>query len=98
MLTVLLIQSARELSAAILGQELATALQQLQKWIEMPDFEDDLDVKDSRDTNKMLTFGRKVRGALRDVWKDPPSDVFDIGYGDLFVYSFLTMNPSFTLI
>jgi cohesin loading factor subunit SCC2 len=51
----------------------------------MPDFEDDLDLKDPRDTNKMLTFGRKVRGALRDVWKDPPTDVFDVGYGNLFI-------------
>lgn len=76
----ILIQSARELLAALLGQELAGALQQLQKWIEMPELDDDLDIKDG---NKLQAFGRKVRGALRDVWKDPPTDVFDIGYETL---------------
>lgn len=76
----MLIQSARELLAALLGQELAGALQQLQKSIEMPELDDDLDIKDG---NKLQAFGRKVRGALRDVWKDPPTDVFDIGYETL---------------
>lgn len=69
-------QSARELSAALLGQELAGALQQLQRWIETPELDDDLNIKDA---NKLLGFAHRVRGALRDVWKDPPTDVFDIG-------------------
>lgn len=43
----------------------------------MPELDDDLNIKDS---NKLQVFGRKVRGALRDVWKEPPTDVFDIGY------------------
>ncbi|KXN83113.1 Protein rad9 [Leucoagaricus sp. SymC.cos] len=71
--------SARELSAALLGQELASALQQLQRWIETPELDDDLDIKDSE---KLKMFARKIRGALRDVWKDPPTDVFNTGTQD----------------
>lgn len=68
--------SARELSAAMLGQELATTLQQLQRWIESPEEDDDLNIKDRE---KLQVFAKKIRGALRDVWKDPPADVFNTG-------------------
>ncbi|KAJ3560203.1 hypothetical protein NP233_g10992 [Leucocoprinus birnbaumii] len=79
--------SARELSAAMLGQELATALQQCQRWIENPgeddDDDDDLNMikgsKDRKDGERVQVFARRVRGALRDVWKDPPADVFNTG-------------------
>ncbi|KAF8879492.1 hypothetical protein BD779DRAFT_1551796 [Infundibulicybe gibba] len=48
--------SARELTAATLGQELAAALKQIDSWISYP--------QDDGDAN---------------VWKDPNTDVFDIG-------------------
>ena len=61
----------------MLGQELATALQLLQRWVENPEGDNDLNIKD---TEKLQVFAKKIRGALRDVWKDPPTDVFNIGY------------------
>jgi len=61
----------------MLGQELATALQLLQRWVENPEGDDDINIKD---TEKLQVFAKKIRGALRDVWKDPPTDVFNIGY------------------
>jgi len=69
----------------MLGQELATALQQLQKWIENPEEADDLKIKDSE---TLRVFAKKIRGALRDVWKDPPTDVFNTGYVDLIFLMF----------
>jgi len=70
-------QSARELTAATLGQELATALKQIDTWISDPDADEDMNLKDS---SRLLPFGTKIKTALRDVWKDPSTDVFDIGY------------------
>lgn len=70
-------QSARELTAATLGQELAAALKQLNAWVSHPEQDDDSDPKDH---GKLLLFGNKVKAALRDVWKDPGTDVFDIGF------------------
>jgi cohesin loading factor subunit SCC2 len=82
------------LSAALLGQELATALQQLQRWIDAPDDDGDYDDDDDkddldtikgkrkgggRDREKVLVFAKKIRGALRDVWKEVPTDVFNTG-------------------
>lgn len=69
-------QSAQELSAAVFGQELSQALKQLNVWITNPDDDDDLNLKDP---SAMLALGRKVKAALRDIWKDPVSDVFDVG-------------------
>jgi len=69
----------------MLGQELATALQQLQKWIENPEEADDLKMKDAE---TLRVFAKKIRGALRDVWKDPPTDVFNTGYVDLIFLMF----------
>lgn len=70
------VQSARELTAATLGQELAVALKQVNVWIDDPDRDEDLNLKDSP---TLLTFGKKIKASLRDVWKDPSTDVFDIG-------------------
>jgi cohesin loading factor subunit SCC2 len=33
-----------------------------------------------KDDQKLLTFGQKIKSALRDVWKDHATDVFDIGF------------------
>ena len=69
-------QSARELTAATLGQELASALKQVNAWIDQSEDDDDLNIKDE---SKTLAFGQKIKTALREVWKDPSNDVFDIG-------------------
>ncbi|RDB15317.1 Protein rad9 [Hypsizygus marmoreus] len=68
--------SARELTAATLGHELAAALKQVNGWITDPDGDEDLNLKDPA---KLRLFGQKIKTALRDVWKDPATDVFDIG-------------------
>ncbi|KAJ7457662.1 hypothetical protein B0H11DRAFT_208709 [Mycena galericulata] len=68
--------SARELTAATLGLELATALDRLNLSISHPEEDDDLNIKD---TSNLLAFGQKVKAALHNVWKDQARDVFDIG-------------------
>ena len=32
------------------------------------------------DRQKVLSFGAKVKNALRDIWTDHATDVFDIGF------------------
>ena len=66
-------QSARELTAALLGQELAGALKQIDNWLSDPN-----DTHFSQ--QKLLSFGAKIKTSLRDVWQEPAADVFDIGY------------------
>ncbi|KAG5642305.1 hypothetical protein DXG03_003025 [Asterophora parasitica] len=68
--------SACELTAATLGQELAAALKNVNSWIADPDGDEDLNLKDQ---SKLEPFGQRVKNALRDVWKEPSTDVFDIG-------------------
>ncbi|KDR82399.1 hypothetical protein GALMADRAFT_220397 [Galerina marginata CBS 339.88] len=68
--------SARELTAATLGQELAAALKQVHGWLENPEADEDLNIKDE---SKLQAFGQRLKIALREVWKDPSNDVFDIG-------------------
>ncbi|KAF8968942.1 hypothetical protein BDZ97DRAFT_1797116 [Flammula alnicola] len=68
--------SARELTAATLGQELAAALKHVHGWIEHPEADEDLNIKDE---TQLQAFGQRLKTALREVWKDPSSDVFDIG-------------------
>ncbi|KAG5653655.1 hypothetical protein H0H81_011615 [Sphagnurus paluster] len=68
--------SARELTAATLGQELASALTQVNSWVADPEGDDDLNLKDQ---SKIESFGQRVKNALRNVWKDSTTDVFDIG-------------------
>nr|Q00333.2 RecName: Full=Protein rad9; AltName: Full=SCC2 homolog [Coprinopsis cinerea okayama7\ len=69
-------ESARELTAAILGHELAASLKRVNVWLDHPEQDEDLDLRDS---SKALSFGQKLKTALREVWKDPATDVFDIG-------------------
>ena len=71
------LQSARELTAAMLGQELASALKEIHRSIDNPDENEDLNIKDESIT---LAFGQRLKTALREVWKDSASDVFNIGY------------------
>lgn len=70
-------QSARELTAATLGQELAAALKQVHGWIEHPEADEDLSIKDPAHLD---AFGQRLKLALRGLWKDIPSDVFDVGF------------------
>ncbi|KII90510.1 hypothetical protein PLICRDRAFT_697054 [Plicaturopsis crispa FD-325 SS-3] len=71
--------SARELTAATWGQELALALKQVNVWITEPDSEE-FDTMVVR--ANLLPFGQKIKNALREVWKDHATDVFDIGSQD----------------
>ena len=70
-------QSARELTAVMLGHELAAALKEIHRSIDNPDENEDLNIKDGSIT---LAFGQRLKTALREVWKDSASDVFNIGY------------------
>ena len=65
-------KSARELTAVTWGQELAIALKQCNASLRHCD-----DVEEERPS--LLPFLRKVKSALRDVWKEAAIDVFDIG-------------------
>jgi cohesin loading factor subunit SCC2 len=56
---------------------LAAALKQANVWIQDPE-EEEFGSKSDRD--KVLSFGVKVKNALRDVWTDHTTDVFDIGF------------------
>jgi cohesin loading factor subunit SCC2 len=69
------LQSARELFAAQLGQELASALKQVEACLNNPDVEDEVPI----DRETVLEFGQKLKVALREIWKDHVTDVFDIG-------------------
>ena len=66
-------KSARELTAVTWGQELAIALKQCNSSLRHRD-----DLEDEK--LSLLPFLRRVKSALRDVWKEAAIDVFDIGY------------------
>ena len=83
-------QSARELTAAMLGQELAAALKQIHQSIDNPDEDEDLNVKDE---SINLAFGQRLKIALREVWKDSASDVFNIGYTNLGLHNDCRLIP-----
>jgi cohesin loading factor subunit SCC2 len=56
-------------------------LKQVNISIEHPDEDDDdLNLRERKDQKKVRAFGDKLKAALREVWKDPATDVFDIGY------------------
>jgi hypothetical protein len=82
-------QSARELTAATFGQELASALRQVDGWITDPDHDEDLNLKDK---SKLIELGNKLKTALREVWKDPGTDIFDIGLVYNFYAEFIWIN------
>ncbi|KAF7357525.1 Sister chromatid cohesion protein [Mycena sanguinolenta] len=68
--------SARELTAATLGEELARALERVNLWISAPEDDDELNL---RDETKLRPVGQRIKTALHNVWKDQVRDVFDIG-------------------
>ncbi|KAJ6620718.1 hypothetical protein B0H10DRAFT_1911606 [Mycena sp. CBHHK59/15] len=68
--------SARELTAATLGQELALALERVNVLVTHPENDDDLNIKEE---SRLQPFGQKIKTALQTVWKDQARDVFDIG-------------------
>ncbi|PFH53278.1 hypothetical protein AMATHDRAFT_73479 [Amanita thiersii Skay4041] len=69
--------SARELTAATFGQELASALKQVDNWSSEIENDDDFNLKDQ---DKLVLMGQKLKSALREVWKDSSTDVFDTGF------------------
>ncbi|KAF5376813.1 hypothetical protein D9757_008902 [Collybiopsis confluens] len=99
--------SAQELSAAILGQDLAAALQKVSEWVEDRDSQPvqqnsavdaDLSENDSdertkgkqrsrkkndedgrRNPTRLRAFSEQLKNALREVWKERSTDLFDIG-------------------
>jgi cohesin loading factor subunit SCC2 len=85
-------QSARELTAATLGQELAIALKQVNMWILNPGDDKPSQILDHK---KLLSFGLKLKNALRDVWKAHATDVFDIGF---VVCLFKSFTPSIRFV
>ncbi|KZP26313.1 hypothetical protein FIBSPDRAFT_1040859 [Athelia psychrophila] len=68
--------SARELTAATWGRELAAALKDMDIRIQDPE-EQALGSK--ADIQKSFTFGLKIKHTLRNIWTDPSSDIFDVG-------------------
>jgi cohesin loading factor subunit SCC2 len=71
------LQSARELTAATWGQELATALKLVNVSIVDPE---DEEFSSKVDRQNVLSLGGKIKNALREIWKDHATDVFDIGF------------------
>ncbi|KAK7469438.1 Sister chromatid cohesion protein 2 [Stygiomarasmius scandens] len=69
--------SAQELTAATLGQELANALKKANRWVSDGQDDDD-DEMNIRDGKKDFAFGVKLKEAMRAVWKDQ-ADIFDMG-------------------
>lgn len=73
-----ILQSARELTAATWGRELAFALKEMNIRIQDPE-EQALGSK--ADVQRTLTFGVRIKQTLRNIWTDPAGDVFDVGLG-----------------
>jgi hypothetical protein len=70
------LQSAKELSDAVLGQELAITLQQINTWLGEPEVR----IHELEAEHLTLhTFGQKVKEALQDIGKEHAIDVFNIG-------------------
>ena len=55
------------------GQDLAIVLSQCRSALSRAD--DGRDAKPQ--AHKLLAFGERIKTALRDVWKEAPTDVFD---------------------
>uniref|UniRef100_D8PZC4 Sister chromatid cohesion protein n=1 Tax=Schizophyllum commune (strain H4-8 / FGSC 9210) TaxID=578458 RepID=D8PZC4_SCHCM len=68
--------SARELTATTLGEEVAACLNSIVPAIDHPDQNDHLDVHGLR------VVGNKLKSAMRSLWQEQTSDVFDIGMQD----------------
>ncbi|TFK69516.1 protein rad9 [Pluteus cervinus] len=74
--------SARELTAVTLAQEIAQALKQIDTKLDHPEEDEDMDLLGPHNPDKLHTFGSKVKMAMRSIWKEPSGDVFDIGSQD----------------
>lgn len=62
------------------AHELAHSLKQLAVWIdaEDDDEEDSRTIAKHRDPDQLWKLGTKVKKELREVWKNPGVDVFDV--------------------
>lgn len=71
------VQSARELTAVTWGYELAAALQQCDGFLA-----DDSHARftSKAERAKYMAFATMLKTAVRELWSDASSDVFDIGY------------------
>lgn len=69
-------QSARELTAVTWAQELATCLRQCDSILSKTG--DDEDMDETVDNN-LPQFASKAKAALRGIWKESTSDMFDLG-------------------
>ena len=58
------------------GQELALALQQVNIRLSQTG---EVTCDQRVDRRDVLLFGSKIKKALRDIWKDPAVDVFNVG-------------------
>lgn len=59
------------------GQDLSLVLSQCQTTLTYVDDDETAQLR----RPKLLAFGRKIKNALYDVWKEAPTDVFDNAYG-----------------
>ena len=66
-------QSARELAAVMLGEDLAKAVKQCARQLEDTSGEES-------PSPKLQSYGSKLKDALQDLWKEQTTDVFDSGY------------------
>lgn len=62
--------SARELSAVMWGHDLAGALSHIDIALSEED-------EEKKSFGKLLIFGDKIKGAMQNLWKEAPMDVFD---------------------
>jgi cohesin loading factor subunit SCC2 len=67
------------MSAVMWGQELALALTKCNAVI------DDVDDSNDKKTANTVACGKKLKAALRELWKEAPTDVFDNTYNHLYV-------------
>lgn len=76
MLTWVTEQSARELTAASWGQDVARALSRCDSIIQNMASEVPSSAEECMRTKKLASI---LKSALHDVWKEVPADVFDVG-------------------
>lgn len=73
---IVLVQSARELTAATWGHDLARALTRCDSIIEKISAEGSDSSAEYEQTRKLAT---RLKMSMQDVWKEAATDVFDVG-------------------
>ena len=80
-------KSAWELSGVVWGHDLAIALTQLN----VRSLDDTVALGNATRDVKDLVFGKKLKSALRDIWKHAPVDVFDNAWAGAFPCIYLIL-------